>query len=167
MVNPFRECTLSFCSRVEPELIEIPINVVMKRHEATFKHTDNMMDDLPIFDRYYDEMNNNKEMKLIKKNYPKFELWGPANRVFKRFTNLYKEITNPAVVIDAQQMFDEIVKNRLDEQKTNPRMRSLNETLVRQNFEQMNFYDVFKTLRFEVENYFGTKLKERNKKITL
>jgi len=38
-------------------------------------------------------------------------------------------------------------------------MRRLNETLVRQNFEQMNFYDVFKTLRYEINTYYGTKLK--------
>ncbi len=62
-------------------------------------------------------------------------------------------------MIDAQKMFEEIIQNRLKDQKTNAYMRKLNETLVRQNFEQMNFYDVFKTLRFEVDTYYGTKLK--------
>jgi hypothetical protein len=122
-VNPFRECTLSFCSRITPDLIEIPINIVMKRHESIFKHTDDMMDDLPIFNRHYDEMNANNEMKIVKKNFPQFEMWGPANRVFKRVTSLYNDITNKAVVIDAQKMFDEIVETRLQARKTNPSLR--------------------------------------------
>jgi len=48
-VNPFRYCTLSFCSKVSFESVEVPINLVVKRHDSTFNHTENMMDDLPIF----------------------------------------------------------------------------------------------------------------------
>lgn len=165
-VNPFRECTLSFCSRAEPELVEMPVDLIMRRQDRTFEYTEDLMDDMPIFNRYYDEIDRNDGMK-VKKDYPRFEMIGPFRKVFKRAQSIYKDITNNAVVIDCQKMFDALLDKRVDYQKANPKTRQIDPELVKQNFDQIDFYELFRTLSFEIENYFGNKLKFRNKRIIL
>lgn len=113
LVNPFRECVLSFCSRLEQDQIEKRIHVRINRPEFSFKQAANMMDDKPIFERYYDEISNGKEFE-VNKAYPNFEMRGPANKVFRRVQNLYKDITNSSVVIDTLQMFEEVLQRRID-----------------------------------------------------
>jgi hypothetical protein len=59
------------------------------------------------------------------------------------------------------------MKERIDKQTSDPRVRPINVELVRANFDHLNCYDIFKTLHYEIDTYYGAKIRWHNKKMEL